>query len=144
MEIEIQLMEFVNSLEVSIKKLEEDTYSGNAISKLTINQFHYIDAIYELNRPTVSELAERLKITRASVTTGVNKLISMGYVHKEPSNEDRRVVYVRLTENGKRLIEAKYKALKEYGEFISSTLEPEELISFSFTLNKIVKAFLVD
>ncbi|MDO4562560.1 MAG: MarR family transcriptional regulator [Clostridia bacterium] len=52
---------------------------------------------------TVSQLAAELGITLPSVTAAVNKLEKKGYVNKEKSKFDGRVVTVRLTREGERL-----------------------------------------
>jgi DNA-binding MarR family transcriptional regulator len=65
----------------------------------------------------------------------------MGYVIKTQSNTDKRVFHVSLTEASEQLIKAKYRALKEYGEFISAALSEEETRQFEETLTKLVKLF---
>jgi len=114
---------------------------NSGISKLTIYQFQYIDAIHELGEPTITEIADKLNITKASVTTGIQKLIDLGYVIKTQSIEDKRVFHTSLTKAGGKLIKAKYQALKEYGDFISAALSKEEASRFEETLIKIVRLF---
>jgi DNA-binding MarR family transcriptional regulator len=135
------LIEFINTLDSSLKKVQKQVGDGSGVSKLTINQFHYIDAIYSLGEPTITEIADRLNITKASVTTGINKLVNMGYVIKTQSNEDKRVFHVTLTEASGQLIKAKYQALKEYGEFIGAALSEDEARQFEVILTKLVKLF---
>jgi DNA-binding MarR family transcriptional regulator len=135
------LIEFINTLDLSLKKLQAEVGDASGVSKLTIHQFQYIDAIYELGEPAITEIADRLHITKASVTTGVQKLINMGYVLKTQSSQDKRVFHVSLTEAGGQLIKAKYQALKEYGEFIEAALSKEEASQFEATLDKLVKVF---
>ena len=135
------LIEFVDTLDGLLKKVTAQAGDGSGISKLTINQFHYIDAIGELGEPTFTELAGRLAITKASVTAGMNKLINMGYVIKTQSSEDKRIFHIHLTEAGEKLIRAKYQALKEYGEFIRAALSEDEARQFEGILTKLVKAF---
>jgi len=135
------LIEFINTLDLSLKKLQAEVGDASGVSKLTIHQFQYIDAIYELGEPAITEIADRLHITKASVTTGVQKLINMGYVLKTQSSQDKRVFHVSLTEAGEKLIKAKYQALKEYGEFIEAALSKEEASQFEATLVKLVKVF---
>jgi len=135
------LIEFINTLDLSLKKLLAEVGDASGVSKLTIHQFQYIDAIYELGEPAITEIADRLHITKASVTTGVQKLINMGYVLKTQSSQDKRVFHVSLTEAGEKLIKAKYQALKEYGEFIEAALSKEEASQFEATLVKLVKVF---
>jgi DNA-binding MarR family transcriptional regulator len=139
--MEMLLIEFINTLDLSLNKLLKNVGEGTGISKLTINQFRYIDAIHDLGKPTISDIAYKLKITKASVTTGINKLTQMGYVVKEQSSEDKRVFHVSLTNMSDQLIQAKYQALKEYGNFISSSLSKEEVRQFEVIITKLVNLF---
>jgi DNA-binding MarR family transcriptional regulator len=107
---------------LSLKKLQAEVGEGSEIPKLTVHQFQYIDAIYELGEPTITEISDKVNITKASVTTGINIIINLGYVIKTQSSVDRRVFHVSLTGLGGQLIKAKYQALKEYGAFISVDL----------------------
>jgi DNA-binding MarR family transcriptional regulator len=136
--MEKHLIEFVNTFDLSFKKFQDEFGVNSGISNLTINQFNYIDAIYVLGLPTITEIAYKLNITKASVTTGINKLIKLGYVIKTQSSEDKRVFHVSLTEAGRRLIKAKYQALKEYRELISASLSDDEARQFEKTLIKLV------
>jgi DNA-binding MarR family transcriptional regulator len=135
------LIEFINTLDLSLKKLQAEVGDASGVSKLTIHQFQYVDAINELGKPAITEIADKLHITKASVTTGVQKLINMGYVLKTQSSQDKRVFHVSLTEAGGQLIKAKYQALKVYGEFIESALSNAEARQFEATLDKLVKVF---
>jgi DNA-binding MarR family transcriptional regulator len=135
------LIEFVDTLDGLLKKVTAKVGVDAGLSKLTINQFHYIDAINHMGDPTLTELAAELAITKASITAGINKLIAMGYVIKTQSSEDKRVFHVRLTDAGECLVQAKYQALKEYGEFIRAALSEDEARQFEEMLSKLVKVF---
>jgi DNA-binding MarR family transcriptional regulator len=139
--MEKHLIEFVNTFDLSLKIFQNEIGVNSGISNLTINQFNYIDAIYVLGLPTITEIASKLNITKASVTTGINKLIKLGYVIKTQSSEDKRVFHVSLTEAGRRLIKAKYQALKQYGEFINASLSEDEAKQFEKTLIKLANLF---
>src|SRR5512138_1850582 len=135
------LTEFVDTLDMSLKKIQAEVGVGPGLTSLTYNQFQYINAIHELGQPTITQIAGRLNITKASVTTGINKLVQMGYVVKIQSNEDRRVFHARLTEPGEQLVQAKVQALKTYGNFISAALSQEEARQFEAILAKLVRVF---
>jgi DNA-binding MarR family transcriptional regulator len=136
------LIEFVNTFDLSLKKLQAEVGEGASISKLTISQLQYIEAVAALGgSPTITKIAERLQITKASVTTGIQKLIRLGYVVKTQSGEDKRVFHVSLTEAGKQLVAAKYQALKAYDAFLSAALSEDEARQFEKTLTKIVSLF---
>jgi DNA-binding MarR family transcriptional regulator len=135
------LIEFINTLDLSLKKFQKDLGENSSFSRLTLSQFQYIDAIDALGQPAISDIANRLGFTKASVTAGINKLIELGYVDKTQSVEDKRVFHVALTESGQQLVSAKYLALKEYGAFIGSALSEEEARQFEAILAKLVRLF---
>jgi len=139
--MEKYLIEFVDTLDQSLKKLQREVGDSSGFAKLTINQLHYIDAIYTLGEPTISEIAEKLEISKASVTAGIKKLIQLGYVEKEQSTVDKRVFHVRLIDSAQELIQARFQALHEYGEFVRAALSEEEARQFQMTLAKIVQLF---
>ena len=137
--MEKQLIEFINTLDMTFKEIQQE--AGAGISRLTIHQYQYINAVYELGNPTITEIAKKLKITKASVTTGVNKLVDLGYLLKTRSSDDKRVFHVSLTESSGQLIQAKLAALKEYGQFIEASLSETEARQFKKILTKLVNLF---
>lgn len=132
------LLEFINTLELSLKKVQTD---ASGFSRLTISQLQYIDAIGTLGKPAVSEVASQLNITKASVTAAINKLIALGYVVKTQSEDDKRVFHVTLTDAGQELVGVKRQALKAYMEFIGSALSEDETRQFEAILTKLVALF---
>jgi DNA-binding MarR family transcriptional regulator len=135
------LIEFINTLDLSLKKMQKETGDRSGFSTLTISQLQYIDAIHSLGEPTITTIAEKLHITKASVTTGIHKLSSMGYVTKTRSKDDKRVFYISLTEAGEKLVEAKHQTLKEYGDFVNAALTEDEARDLEKILTKLVKLF---
>src|SRR5918911_4392043 len=49
-----------------------------------------------------TDLAKRLQLTRNATTELVARAEEMGLLEREPSEEDQRVIYLRLTEEGDR------------------------------------------
>lgn len=139
--MESLLIDFVNTLDSSLKKMQERVGEGSGFARLTISQLQYIDAIYELREPTITEIAHRLNVTKASVTAGINKLVKGGYVMKTRSNEDKRVFHISLTRAGERLVQLKHQALRDYEEFILEALSDEESRQFHAILAKLVTLF---
>ena len=79
-------------------------------------------------RATVTELADRLQLAQSSVTELVARAEQAGLVRREPSGEDGRVVYLRLTREGEerfaqafQSLAAERRALRE----AIAELEPE-------------------
>ncbi|WNR45539.1 MarR family winged helix-turn-helix transcriptional regulator [Paenibacillus roseipurpureus] len=135
------LMEFVGTLHVNMRNIQEQIGHRADLAKLTVNQIQYVEAIHELGEPTISQIAQKLGITKASVTTSMNKLVNLGYAIKQQSSSDKRVYYIQLTEEAKKLISTKHQALVHYAEFIRAALTPEEAKQFEEILHKLVYVF---
>ena len=83
-----------------IWELEEKAIITEEFKDLTNNDMHVIEAIGLGEGNNMSSIAKKLNITVGSLTTAVNNLVNKNYVERSRSKEDRRVVYVRLTEKG--------------------------------------------
>ncbi|WP_020529549.1 MarR family winged helix-turn-helix transcriptional regulator [Flexithrix dorotheae] len=139
MEIEKLLFEVIDFISKSTKENKESVLSEDEFSKLTINQYYYLDLIDRLGKPTFTELAEALQITKPSVSAIVNKLVDKGYIIKVQSEDDQRSYNLHVTDKGKTIIEAENKIYRAFALHIRTTLNEEELTSFSNILEKILK-----
>lgn len=85
---------------------------------LSIRELHVVEAVACLqadSRSTMAEIARYLHLSPASLTTAVNVLVKKGFLDREYSAEDRRVIYVRLTETGE-------AANRKYLDFVRNML----------------------
>jgi DNA-binding MarR family transcriptional regulator len=64
-------------------------------------------------RATISELAKRLHLAQSTVTELVDRTARAGLVRRSTSTDDRRVVYVELTEEGDRRFAEAFRALAD-------------------------------
>ncbi|WP_273852115.1 MarR family winged helix-turn-helix transcriptional regulator [Guptibacillus spartinae] len=135
------LREFILTLDTSFKKLVKETIETSGVTNLSVNQIQYIEAIGRLGRPTVTEIAEELNITKASATAGINKLVSLGYAFKNQSTEDKRIYHVALTEASQTFMRLHQQALGEYVAFMNQLLTPNETKQFEQTLKKLINGF---
>jgi MarR family transcriptional regulator len=89
----------------SILKIEEISLQDKGLQDLSISEMHLLEAVGKNKEEgrTVSDIAEELKITPPSVTNAINKLEKKGYVQKNRSKKDGRVVYITLTRLGKKM-----------------------------------------
>lgn len=135
------LLQFINTLDLLLKKQQMELGNSTGFSKLTVSQLQYLDTVSALEKPTITEIAEKISFSKASVTTGVNKLVEMGYLIKTPSNRDKREIHVLLTNLGETLAQGKRNTLQKYGELIKSALDEQESILFTDSLIKIIRKF---
>ncbi len=69
---------------------------------ITNNDMHIIEAIGVEEPRNMSVIAHRLSVTVSTLTINMNGLEKKGYIRRERSSEDKRVVYVILTEKGRK------------------------------------------
>ena len=133
----MMINELVVQLFNDVLQIEEQSLRNGILSDISITEIHTIEAIGMYSERTMSEVAQKLKITVSTLTTAINKLIKKGYVERKRTEEDRRVVLVKLTKQGK--IAARLHQ-KFHGEMINNAIEglsvKEEEILIS-SLNKL-------
>lgn len=84
-----------------IGKIEQESLKQGEFKDLSISEIHTIEAIGMYEEKTMSEVAAKLEITTGTLTTAIDKLIKKGYVERNRSETDRRIVNIRLTKRGK-------------------------------------------
>lgn len=83
----------------TILTIEKATLERGALKELTITELHVIEAI-GFTQKTMTEVASCLGIKVSTLTTSINKLVKKGYVERQYSDTDRRIVYVVLPQKG--------------------------------------------
>jgi len=71
-------------------------------SDITNNDMHIIEAIGVEEPRNMSAIAHKLSVTVSTLTTNMNGLEKKGYIKRERSQTDKRVVYVFLTQKGQK------------------------------------------
>ncbi|SRR6266540_1429204 len=94
----IKLTRCTNSI---LSRLAERQTVGN----LTYSQFAVLEALYHLGSMTQGEISGKVLKSGSNMTTVIDNLERDGLVRRERHDKDRRVIYVHLTEAGKREIE---------------------------------------
>ena len=90
-----------------ILRLEEEAIITDKYKDISNNDMHIIEAV-GLGGGNMSSIAAKLKITVGSLTTSMNSLVKKGYVKRERSEKDRRVVFIQLTNKGRMAYHAEF------------------------------------
>ena len=110
-----------------ILKLEEEAIITDEFKDITNNDMHIIEAVGLSGENTMSVVAKKLGITAGSLTTSVNSLVNKKYVTRQRSDEDRRVVFLKLTDKGKQAYEHHREYHSQMTEAVISRLDEEEV-----------------
>lgn len=74
-------------------------------SGLTAVQFRVLQVVSERGYCTATEIAQRMRVSQATVTSLVDRLVRQGVVVREKSRTDRRQTNILITDMGRRTIE---------------------------------------
>ena len=111
-------MEIFMTIEL-IKRLLDACYEAKRIRDMlpplpdgvTPSYIHFLDVIEQMEKNgtsvKVSDISDALNLPRPGVTRTVKEMEQKGYLTKKPSEEDARILYLFITDEGKKL-SAKY------------------------------------
>ena len=108
--------DYLTSIFNNVLVIEEVSLRGSRFKDISIKEMHTIDVIGKFPEATPSKVSKELMVTLGTVTTSLNNLERKGYVERIRSDQDRRVVYLHLTQKGRlvhRLHRRFHKAMVE-------------------------------
>ncbi len=120
--------------------VEEKAIINGEFKNITVNDMHIIEAV-GLEGRNMSAIAKSLGITVGSLTTSMNSLVKKAYVERERSEEDRRVVMIRLTEKGMRAYEQHKNFHDEMTEAVIASIDKDEIPTLANVLQGLIKFF---
>lgn len=85
-----------------VMTLEEQAIITQDYQDITNNDMHVIQAIGLDEPKNMTTIARLLSVTVGTLTIAMNSLVKKGYVVRERGVEDRRVVYISLSDKGRR------------------------------------------
>ncbi|MCM1056014.1 MAG: MarR family transcriptional regulator [Firmicutes bacterium] len=110
-----------------VMDMEAKAVITEEFSDITNNDMHIIEAIGVSEHRNMSAIAHDLSVTVSTLTTNMNGLEKKGYIVRERSLEDKRVVYVVLTEKGKKAFYHHRDFHKKMIKAIMKDLSEEEM-----------------
>lgn len=75
---------------------------------------------------TMGELAARMKVTPATATAAVNRVVLNGWAVRVPDERDRRMIRLRVTNHGRRIHEYYQEFRSQFATRLLSRLSPDE------------------
>ena len=93
---------------------------------LSETQFAVLEALHYLGPLRATELARKLLRSGANITTVIDNLIKSGMVERRDCPNDRRGIYIHLTENGEAAIRRTFPAVAGRITGLLAALDPAE------------------
>ena len=124
-----------------IWELEEKAIITDEFKDLTNNDMHVIESIGLGEGRNMSSIARQLNITVGSLTTAMNSLVNKKYVERHRSEEDRIVVFVKLTSKGIKAYHHHEDYHRQMTQAILDKLDEKELPVLMKTLDALSDFF---
>lgn len=115
----VQFFKFI--MEIEEKKLITDEFRN-----ITYNDMHVIEAIGLKEPQKMSQIAKTLSVTTGTLTKAMDSLEKKGYVLRRRSEQDKRVVYITLTDRGVRAYRHHEKFHQDMIAFILDDISEQE------------------
>lgn len=93
--------------------------------EVTFSQMRALHALHKAGTFTVKQMAEELNVSPASASAMMDRLVEMGLVCREQDASDRRMVNVRLSEQGSRVFAAHEAVLMAFFEELMDEIGEE-------------------
>ena len=120
-----------------VMTLEEQAIISQEYQDITNNDMHVIQAI-GLDAPkNMSAIAKLLSVTVGTLTIAMNSLVKKGYVNRERGKEDRRVVYISLSDKGRQAYQRHEEFHRQMIDAVLEDLTQDETESLVKALAKL-------
>jgi len=133
-----QAITYIQRLASSMLKKRADALIQG---KITFPQYVALEALNSDKPLKMKDIAKTLKISLPAVTGLVSRLVAMRMARRVYDERDRRVIFIVLTDKGKKIIEQTREARKKIISEIFSVLSEGERQAYLGILQKIKKAF---
>ncbi|MGB4863132.1 MAG: MarR family transcriptional regulator [Tepidiformaceae bacterium] len=105
---------------------------------LTVTQLRLLGLLREQEGISNAELADRLYVTRPSVSALLERLERGGFIRREVSQNDRRGINIWLEPRGRQVSESLREESREYLCGLFESLSPEDITAFRESVEKFV------
>lgn len=109
-------------------------------NEMSRNEFFILKTLYEQGSKKSSDLSKMLNVSASHITAVTDSLIEKKWIKRVRSVQDRRIVDLLLTEEGKQTLELFEQKKTEFLLTKFNDFTDEEIGSFIKLFNKLLKA----
>ena len=131
------LNELLVKLFKDIVEIEEKCLITDTFRDISVNDMHIIEAIGLEEPKTMSAVAKLMSVTTGTLTKSMDGLSEKGYVIRERGQKDKRVVFVSLTEKGRKAYHHHESFHRDMIRYIKSGLSDKEMTVLIYALAKL-------
>lgn len=106
---------------------------------LTVTQLRLLGHLFEQEGLSNAELADRLYVTRPSVSALLERLERGGFIRREVSQNDRRGINIWLEPRGREVTANMREEIRQYCARLLDGLTPRELANFTAVAGRVAE-----
>ena len=110
----------------SSKAIEEQIKNDISSYGMRTSDFTVLEALYHKGRQTIRQISDAVLIKTGSMTYVIDKLETKGLLERSNCKEDRRVIYIQITDQGKKLMDEIFPKHQKVIETIFKDISDEE------------------
>lgn len=126
----------------SVNKKAESLVKEQIGSDLTNDQHYTLRYMNRVGTCTSSELAEVFNVKKSAITAIINRMWEKGLIQRTRDENDRRVVYLTLTDKGKELFRQTEQRVHNLVESLITRFDSKEIQQFIETFEKLNQVLL--
>jgi DNA-binding MarR family transcriptional regulator len=107
---------------------------------LTVTQLRLLRWVFEEEGLSNADLADRLYVTRPSVSALLERLERGGFLRREVSPSDRRGIRIWLEERGRRAVQSLRQETRDYAAGLIEALDDTKLAEVAGSLEAVAEA----
>jgi DNA-binding MarR family transcriptional regulator len=137
---EITIQELIDryiAVSFKVTKKAESLIKEQIGDDLTNDQHYILRYMYQSKECTSSELAEVFEVNKSAITAIINRMADRGLIKRTRDENDRRVVYLTLTDEGITLFEKTEDRVHCLVKSIITKFNREEIQNFIQTYEKL-------
>ena len=124
--MEAQVSPSLSQQFVEIMVLLHNNFGRQTQVPLPLNQFGVLCVLMDTQGMTITDISRQLNISKQQMTNIIDKLVSAGYVSKEPDPVDRRRLVITISRKGKKLLEDHMEQFRQRFESHAQNLTRDE------------------
>ena len=141
MTLEETLNELLVKLFKDILEIEAKSLITEEFKDITYNDMHIIEAVGIDEPRNMKTVAKLMSVTTGTLTKAMDALCEKGYVVRERSTKDKRVIKLRLTDKGKSAYYHHEQFHRQMIKNIASEMSEQETEVLIYALAKMVDCF---
>ncbi len=132
-----ELVDLYLDVSFSVNTIAESLVKEQIGSDLTNDQHYTLRYINKVGSCTSTELAEVFDVKKSAITAIINRLFEKGLIQRTRDENDRRLVYLTLSDKGNVLFSKTEERVHKLVESIIGEFSEEEIVQFLKTYEKL-------